>query len=311
MPVTYITVKHHTGQRLDNFLLREMKDVPKARIYRMIRRGEVRINGRRCQVSSRLSVGDSVRIPPYTPGSTRDVSVVPDWLAQVARDSIIHEDDDIIVVNKPSGVAVHGGSKVVHGMVEAIRAVSKNDVLDLVHRIDKDTSGCLLFAKSRDALLRLHKAFRHGDISKRYVAIAEGCITAENFVINDRLLRYSLPNGERRVKVDPQGQSAQTQISVIEKCSVATYLDVQPTTGRTHQIRVHLSHRGHSVLGDRKYGNRDRQTPKAPRLMLHAAELELSGWFRVEAPIPALYKNIWSELSSADRNLRFEVQPPI
>lgn len=301
MPVQYRTIEEHAGQRLDNFLFRELKNVPRARIYRMIRRGEVRVNSRRMAVSGKLQVGDIVRIPPVKTDhvSTTSKTAIPLWLESIARESVIYEDDSSIVSNKPAGVAVHGGSSLAHGLIDAMRRVRGSHSIDLIHRLDRDTSGCLLMSKSREALLRFSSAFREGKILKRYLAIVHGEIANDEIDIVEPLLKFRLPNGERRVRVDARGQRSVTKIKVLDRCGLATYIEAMPKTGRTHQIRAHLKHLGHPIMGDDKYGSRN-SVVRVPRLMLHAAEIVLPGSFNVEATTPVSFGDLWMELSSMD-----------
>ena len=301
MPVQYRTIKEHAGQRLDNFLIRELKNVPRARIYRMIRRGEVRVNSRRMAVSGKLRLGDIVRIPPVKQDhvSSTTTTAIPLWLESIARESVIYEDDSLIVLNKPAGVAVHGGSNLVHGLIDAMRRVRGSHSIDLIHRLDRDTSGCLLMSKSREALLRFSSAFREGTILKRYLAIVHGNMANDKTDIVEPLLRYRLPNGERRVGVDVRGQRSVTKIRVLDRCASATYIEAMPKTGRTHQIRAHLSHLGHPIMGDEKYGSRKSKV-RVPRLMLHAVSIALQDGLNFEAKTPSSFGDLWTEISSMD-----------
>lgn len=272
------------GQRLDNFLIRWAKGVPKSHIYRIIRSGEVRVNKKRADVTTRIEEGDTIRIPPIRVASPKQVQDGQIARAQkVSNDiPILFEDEAILIVNKPSGLAVHGGSGVSLGLIEALRqARPEIKFLELVHRLDRDTSGILVLAKKRSALVALHEEIRSGKMDKRYLLVAHGhkSATARGIALKYPLLKYLLPNGERRVKVDPNGQDSHTILKVMGpvakgKCFLG---EAQLKTGRTHQIRVHLRQLGHPLVGDDKYG--DQQLDKevgAKRLMLHAYKLSFT-----------------------------------
>lgn len=260
------------GQRLDNFLLRELKGLPRARIYSLIRRGEVRVDGRRARPSRRLVSGESIRLPPMrlpTPGSAAGEPA--DGRRLAAR--IVFESRDFLLVDKPAGVASHGGSGISLGLVEALRAARAEPGLDLVHRLDRDTSGVLLLARRRSALRRAQRCFSErgeGGADKRYLAVVAGHWPKRRRQLGEPLRRYLLGE-ERRVRVDPTGKPALTQVLDLEYLDDASLLEVRPVTGRTHQIRVHLAHAGHPILGDRKYG----ASQDPGRLMLHAFRLAI------------------------------------
>lgn len=295
VPVQHITVDRHADQRIDNFLMRELKHVPRTRIYRMIRRGEVRVNGSRVSPHRRLVAGDSVRIPPTRGGAGGGKVPVPQPLIAAMADRIVFEDADLLVVDKPSGLAVHGGSGVPYGLVDALREL-RDDSLDLVHRIDKDTSGCVMLAKSRDTLNRLHQAFRNHAIDKRYTAIVHGVVDVDTLTLSEPLVRYRTTSGERRVRVDVGGQVASTTVTVVNRCPVASHLSVEPLTGRTHQIRAHLQSAGHPIIGDQKYRG-DSPEVNCKRLMLHASSIVVSGWFEAHASLPVEFGRLWKELT--------------
>ncbi|MFC0338788.1 23S rRNA pseudouridine955/2504/2580 synthase [Kushneria avicenniae] len=270
--------EHHDGQRLDNFLLAHLKGAPRTLIYRIIRRGEVRINGGRGKANRRLVQGDRVRVPPLRLTPQEAVQEVSDNLRKVIEGSLLRETPDWMAFNKPSGLAVHGGSGVRIGLIEALRQI-RDDLpyLELVHRIDRDTSGCLLVAKSRDALNFLSNELRHHQMQKRYLALVEGGWSNHCREVNAPLLRFELPNGERRVRVDDNGKKSKTRFTLIESLQGTSLIEAEPVTGRTHQIRVHAVHAGHPLLGDSKYGSTRGEKLAArcdlSRLFLHARTL--------------------------------------
>lgn len=284
------------GQRVDNFLLTRMKGAPRALIYRIVRKGEVRVNKKRVKADTRLALGDLVRIPPLRLTPREAVREVSDNLRNLLAGSVLVEGRDWLVINKPSGLAVHGGSGVKIGLIEALRQVREDlDFLELVHRLDRDTSGCLLLAKSRPALLALNESLKHHQMDKQYLALVAGRWPARRDFVSARLDRYELGNGERRVRVDAAGKVARTRFAVRETFDKVTLVEAEPVTGRTHQIRVHAAHAGHPLLGDDKYGSRESQRLAAglgvSRLFLHAASLTFpeptSGRpVQIKAPLP-------------------------
>ena len=293
------------GQRVDNFLLAQLKGLPRSRIYRMVRRGEVRVNGARTQPSRRLQRGDAVRIPPHRPAAaTAGAGVAPGGaparLAALLREHVLYEDDRLLVLDKPSGLAVHGGSGVSLGVVEALRLADPGVRFELAHRLDRDTSGCLLVAKQRAMLLQLHEQFRAGRVRKRYELLVRGSWPRRRRTVAEPLERFAAASGERRVRASANGEPARTDFAVCRRAADATWLVATPRTGRTHQIRVHAALVGHPILGDDKYGDRD--APPAPRLMLHGAavECELDGLARrFEASLPAAFADWWGERRDA------------
>ncbi len=277
------------GQRLDNYLIRLLKGVPKSHIYRIVRGGEVRINGKRCAVSDRLANGDVVRVPPMRIAAAPDVA---DGLSAQKRPfphEILFEDDHLIAINKPAGTAVHGGSGVSFGVIEQLRlARAPGAYLELVHRLDRETSGVLMIAKTRAALLGVHELLREdapdGDKSrkpdKRYLALVQGRVPNDRQHAKFALLKYVAPNNERRVRVDENaGQASHTIFNVVKRFTATTLLEAELKSGRTHQIRVHLQHLGHVIAGDDKYGDFDwnkqlsKLAPPLKRMFLHAASL--------------------------------------
>ncbi|MDN6296726.1 MAG: RluA family pseudouridine synthase [Halomonas sp.] len=284
------------GQRIDNFLMARLKGAPRALIYRIVRKGEVRVNKKRVKADYRVQAGDMVRVPPLRLAPREAVREVSDNLRDVLLGSVLRESADWMVLNKPSGLAVHGGSGVKIGLIEALRQV-RDDIsfLELVHRLDRDTSGCLLLAKSREALLSLNQSLKQHAMDKRYLALVSGRWPARKTFVSARLDRYDAGNGERRVRVDADGKVARTRFAVEETFERTTLIEAEPVTGRTHQIRVHAAHAGHPLLGDDKYFSRESAALSrrlgVGRLFLHARSLSFpepsSGrMITVKAPLP-------------------------
>ncbi|MCH9692949.1 MAG: RluA family pseudouridine synthase [Gammaproteobacteria bacterium] len=264
------------GQRIDNFLRGELPGVPKGRLYRLLRRGEVRVNGGRVKAEHKLQEGDEVRIPP---ARIRAEGAPPaENLAARILDTIIYEDKRLLVVNKPSGIAVHGGSGVSHGVIELMRhARPELKDLSLVHRIDRETSGCLVMAKRRSALRELHERFREGKVEKNYMALVVGDWQFGDQLIDAPLYVQHRKNGERHVIVNHKGKSAQTRVRLSRSYGAYSLLQCTPITGRTHQIRVHLEHAEHPIAGDERYGDDDANKKARKlglkRLFLHAQSI--------------------------------------
>ena len=264
------------GQRIDNFLRRELPGLPKGRLYRVLRRGEVRVNGGRVRADYRLRAGDEVRIPP---ARVRGPGDAPSG-AQTSRvaDRVLYEDKRLLVINKPSGVAVHGGSGVSHGVIELLRH-ARPDLRDLslVHRIDRETSGCLVLAKRRSALRELHGMFRDGKVEKNYLALVLGDWQLGEQLIDLPLLVQHRKGGERHVIVSDGGKEARTRVRLSRTYGKFSLLQCSPETGRTHQIRVHLASVGFPILGDDRYGdetaNRQAKKRGLKRLFLHAQSI--------------------------------------
>ena len=277
------------AQRIDNFLLRHLKGVPKSHVYRVLRSGEVRVNSGRVKPEYRLQPGDRVRVPPI-----RIAEKPP--AAKPAEFPLVYEDAALLVVDKPAGVAVHGGSGVSFGVIESLRAARPQaKVLELAHRLDRDTSGLLIVAKKRSALVELHRMLRDGEIEKVYLTVAKGCWEGKTREIRESLHKYVNAKGERRVTVREDGMTAVTQVKRLKANADFSLLEVRLLTGRTHQIRVHLSHAGHPVLGDDKYGdfelNHRLEKAGVRRLFLHASRLAFSHPLskeniKLEAPLP-------------------------
>ena len=279
------------SQRIDNFLLRRLKGVPKSHVYRVLRSGEVRVNSGRVKPDYRLRAGDRVRVPPVRL-ATRPAKAAPRPLDL----PIVYEDAALLVVDKPSGVAVHGGSGVSYGVIESLRAQRPEaKSLELAHRLDRDTSGLLIIAKKRGALVELHRMLREGEVEKVYAALVRGRWQGGARELRERLHKFVNAGGERRVAVHGQGQTAVTQVKPIAVSGEYSLLELRLLTGRTHQIRVHLAHAGHPVLGDDKYGDFELNHVLAKegvkRLLLHARRLSfvhpLAGSaLRFDAPLP-------------------------
>ncbi|HET9668343.1 MAG TPA: RluA family pseudouridine synthase [Casimicrobiaceae bacterium] len=268
------------GQRIDNFLLRMLKGVPKSHVYRILRSGEVRVNRGRVGPEARLAVGDVVRIPPI-----RIAAPEPTSRAAVARPfkpALLFEDDAVIGVDKPAGLAVHGGSGIALGLIEQLRAARPQArFLELVHRLDRETSGVLLVAKKRSALTALHAQLRDGEIDKRYQLLVRGPWNARERVVDVPLFKFATREGERRVRVDAEGRASTTIFRRLQAWPAhvppLALLEAELETGRTHQIRVHLAHLGHALAGDDKYGdfawNRELAKAGLRRMFLHAATI--------------------------------------
>jgi 23S rRNA pseudouridine955/2504/2580 synthase len=279
------------GQRIDNFLLRLAKGVPKSHIYRILRSGEVRVNKGRISAEYRVREGDVVRVPPIRVAEKAAAPAVP------PRDfTLAYEDEALIVIDKPAGVAVHGGSGVSFGVIEQLRrARPQAKLLELAHRLDRETSGLLLVAKKRSALTRLHDMFRDGSIAKRYLALVRGRWMNPTQHVRLPLHKYLTEEGERRVAVSREGKEAHSIVRLIARWQNFSLVEVELKTGRTHQIRVHLAHLGFPLAGDDKYGdfplNKDLQKAGLKRMFLHAARLKLAHPLtgeplELEAPLP-------------------------
>jgi 23S rRNA pseudouridine955/2504/2580 synthase len=257
--VRYVDVAaDDAGQRLDNYLLRHLKNVPRSRVYRLLRKGEVRVNGKRAKPEYRVTAGDRVRIPPVRIDAGPRPGRVPERLIETVRGAIVHEDADLLVVNKPAGLAVHGGSGLDFGVIEVLRAARPGEPLELAHRLDRETSGCLLVAKRRSSLRELHRLMREGLVEKHYLALLAGQWQLGRKRIDVPLATRQLQGGERVVKARADGKASATRFEPVQFFGKrATLMDVAIETGRTHQIRVHAAYAGHPVAGDDKYGERE------------------------------------------------------
>jgi len=298
----------NAGQRLDNFLISLEKSVPKSRIYRALRKGEVRVNKGRKKQTYKLQLGDSVRVPPLHVTKKTIQNTVSDFLRQQLDDAVLLEDDDLLILNKPSGIAVHAGSGIQQGIIEALRITrAELPFLELVHRLDRDTSGCLLLAKSRPALLNLQQQMIEHNINKRYLTLLKGGWGENEKRIIAPLQKNTVSSGERMVRVDDEGKYAETLFIPLQQFPNAQLTEVVLFTGRTHQIRVHSKHIGHPLAGDDKYGHREfnKQMKKAglKRLFLHAWKLGIAHPttqqpLLIEAPIPQQLQTFIDKMDS-------------
>ena len=266
------------GQRIDNYLKTQLKGVPKSLIYRILRKGEVRVNKKRIKPEYKLQAGDQVRVPPVRVAEENELPSAKLSSIQALATQILYEDDVLIVLNKPTGMAVHGGSGLSFGVIEGLRALRPEArFMELVHRLDRDTSGCLMIAKKRSALKSLHEQLRLKTMRKQYSALVRGQWQSHVNVVNAPLLKNVLQSGERIVRVNPEGKPSETRFRVLRRFAEATLVEASPITGRTHQIRVHTAHAGHPIACDDKYGDNDfDQRMRAlglQRLFLHASRL--------------------------------------
>lgn len=279
--VQFIDIRaDQAGQRIDNFLITLEKGVPKSRIYRALRKGEVRVNKGRIKQTYRLQAGDQVRVPPLRVSEKVVITELSESLTDALESAILMEDDDILVINKPAGLAVHAGSQIQLGVIEAMRIIRpENRFVELVHRLDRDTSGCLVLAKSRTALLNLQQQMKDSETDKRYLTLTRGKWPAQENIVDLALQKNSLSSGERMVVPDINGKKSKTLFEVKQEFSGCQLVAAKLYTGRTHQIRVHSASQSHPVAGDEKYGDREfnkrlRQFG-LKRMFLHAWQLSL------------------------------------
>lgn len=288
-------------QRVDNYLTRVLKDVPKSRIYKMIRKGEVRVNGGRVKPTTRLKAADKLRIPPVRIRPPAEEAFIGSRQLEALEAAILHEDDKLLVLNKPAGIAVHGGSGVSFGVIEGLRRLRPQCSLELVHRLDRETSGVLLVSKRRSMLRVLHEQIRSGTLAKEYRLIVRGEWPQSLRQIDEPLHKYVTASGERRVKVSAEGKPSRTSFEVIGTAPAATLLKANLHTGRTHQLRVHCLHAGHGILGDEKYAtDAERAADQAAgisRLCLHAERIVLPGDVVYAAPVPGDFERVWKKLA--------------
>lgn len=304
--VRFVTVgREHAGQRVDNFLRTALKGAPKSLVYRILRTGEVRVNKGRAKPETRLAEGDVVRIPPLRLSEQVPVRVGSE-LESVLRERVLHEDEGLLVIDKPAGLAVHAGSGVKVGVIEALRALHPElPSLELAHRLDRETSGVLVLAKDRASLLALHELLR-GDVAeervhKVYLTLVRGRWPDALREVDAPLEKNTLRGGERVVEVRGDGKPSRTRFRVLRRFSEATLLETRPITGRTHQIRVHAAHAGHPIAGDDKYGDpafdRALRSRGLTRLFLHAARIELPGRRVFEARLPEELEQLLATLA--------------
>ena len=301
--VIYVEINEdNCDQRLDNFLISRLKGVPKSRIYRLVRKGEVRVNKGRVDIKYRLAAGDVVRIPPVRVAERSEESFVPKGLQAALQQGILFEDDGFMVINKPAGFAVHGGSGVSSGIIEGLRLIRPEArFLELVHRLDKDTSGCLLIAKKRSALRKLQEFFRNSEIKKTYQALLAGQWERKKLIVTAPLLKNISKGGERIVVISKAGKAAETLFTRIKLFRNATLVEASPKTGRTHQIRVHAASLGHAIVGDDRYGsdeiNKLFKNKGYKRMFLHAETLQFKHpvtdeKMTISAPLPLQLINL-------------------
>lgn len=293
------------GQRIDNFLISRLKGLPKSRLYRLLRKGEVRVNKGRVKPDYRIAAGDRVRIPPVDLAASPAPVQLSSSLANVLARATLFEDEQWLVINKPEGLAVHGGSGQSVGLIEALR-ILRDDCryLELCHRIDKDTSGCIVIAKKRSALKRFHSALREKKLTKKYAVLVTGNWPAGIDVVNAPLVKNVMQSGERMVFASVEGKPSKTLFSVQQKFAQYTLLEAQPVTGRTHQIRVHSKVAGFPIAGDRKYGNdtvnKQLRAVGYKQLFLHAQSISVpaeQGYINVRSELPDSWVSLLESLS--------------
>jgi 23S rRNA pseudouridine955/2504/2580 synthase len=308
--VTWLEIDESSaGQRIDNFLIRHLKGVPKSHLYRILRSGEVRVNSGRVDATRRLEMGDKIRIPPIRVAAKPVADGVPQPVMPRLEQTVLYEDEALLVIDKPSGLAVHGGSGISRGVIEQLRLERPElKFLELVHRLDKETSGVLLLAKKRSALTKLHAMMREGEVEKRYFALVKGVWKDEKRAVKLKLHKYLTADGERRVSVTEEGKAAHTIFYLRQTLPDYTLLEAELKTGRTHQIRVHLAHLGYPIAGDDKYGdfplNKLLAKQGLKRMFLHAFSVAFmhpltAEALRIEAPLPKDLTRFVHSLSKA------------
>ncbi|WP_062569239.1 23S rRNA pseudouridine(955/2504/2580) synthase RluC [Pseudoalteromonas arabiensis] len=316
LQVSFVTISEdHFGQRIDNFLITHLKGVPKSAVYKILRKGEVRVNKKRIKPVYKLQLNDVVRIPPIKVAEKEEF--VPKKLDKVKQleDAILFEDKYLMVINKPSGMAVHGGSGLSYGLIEALRVLRPEErSLELVHRLDRDTSGCLLISKRRSVLTDLHKQLREKTMEKNYWALVDGQWDAKTKNVTEGLRKNTLKSGERVVRVDnTEGKPSHTRFRVLERYAECSLVQASPVTGRTHQIRVHTQCKGHPIACDDKYGvaEFDQYVNKLTglnRLFLHAHDLRFmhpknETTMHVEAPLDKALSNCIKKLRADNEQI--------
>ncbi len=303
----------NVGQRIDNFLMSALKGVPKSLVYRLLRTGQVRVNKGRIKQTYRLQANDIVRIPPVSSPAKGEQETPSKGLCNAIAESIVFEDENLIIIDKPSGIAVHGGSGIANGVIEIMRVIRPLEKdLELVHRLDRQTSGCLLLAKNRPVLLELHELLRENLMDKRYFALVQGYWQEDESTVHFPLLKERAKSGLRTVKVSQDGQASTTQFSVKRHFDHRmTLLEAKPLSGRMHQIRVHAAHSGHPILGDEVYGkrtlNRELKKQGLKRLFLHAHTLNFMlpssmKQISVSAPLSPVLEKFLDSLENGSHN---------
>ena len=300
---------NNAGQRIDNFLMTQLKGVPRSHIYQLLRSGQVRVNSGRKKPLYKLKLDDKVRIPPARINSGDEV-IIPDSVIKLIEESVLFENDDLMVLNKPSGIAVHSGSGLAFGVIEVMKQHNPDQFLELVHRLDRETSGCLIIAKNRITLTKLHDLFRdesRSGIGKYYLALVGGQWHGINTI--NAPLKKAMRAGEHIVEINDEGKHAISHFEAKKIYPQSSLMEIKIETGRTHQIRVHAAHAGHPVAGDKKYGdNKYNQALKKTglkRLFLHAARIELPGLnptsnkpLVIEAPLSSELQNVINKMES-------------
>jgi 23S rRNA pseudouridine955/2504/2580 synthase len=320
-PLTLRTiVADEAGQRIDNFLMRHFKTVPRSRVYRLLRKGEVRVNRKRVDAEYRIQEGDEVRLPPVRIEADGEPGRPSSSLLELLERAIIFQDRHLLVIDKPAGVAVHGGSGMSFGVIEALRASRPRETLELVHRLDRDTSGCLLVARDRATLTSLHALIRNGGMHKTYLALVAGSWQLGTKRIDAPLATDNRQHGERHVRVAAAGKDSVSVFKPVQFFgSLATLMEVDIPTGRTHQIRVHAAFAGHPLLGDDKYGDRERNAALKghglKRTFLHAQSVAFD-WpgsgvpFHVSAPLPTELAAVLDAITPVKRKTRKRASAP-
>ena len=309
--VRIVTVDaERAGQRLDNFLLAQFRGAPRSLVYRLLRTGQVRVNGRRAKPDSRLEPGDAVRLPPVRLDPGPDPGTPHPELLRRMEASIVFEDRALLVLDKPSGIASHGGSGIGFGAIELMRALRPRDTLELAHRLDRDTSGLLVLTRKRSALTELQALIRAGRLEKRYLALLVGILPQPTMTVNAPLEKFVLQGGERMVRVADAGKPSRSHFRVLERAGAHSFAEIRIDTGRTHQIRVHSAHIGHPVAGDEKYGERAANAglkqAGLSRLFLHAAALSFAlkdgdQPYELSAPLPDELRGVLDRLHGPPR----------
>jgi len=314
-PVTLRSVTaEEAGQRIDNFLMRHFKTVPRSRVYRLLRKGEVRVNRKRVEAEYRIQEGDEVRLPPVRIDASAEPGRPSSSLLELLERAVIFQDRHLLVIDKPAGVAVHGGSGLSFGVIEAMRASRPRETLELVHRLDRDTSGCLLVARDRATLVALHALIRNGGMHKTYLGLVAGSWQLGTKRIDAPLATDNRQHGERHVRVATAGKDSVSVFKPVQFFgSLATLMEVDIPTGRTHQIRVHASFAGHPLLGDDKYGDRDRNAELKrhglKRTFLHAQSIAFE-WpgsgvpFHASAPLPGELAAVLDAITAPKRSAK-------